>query len=51
MRVLFETGRRIIVQHVHWWRFANGKVVEYRAVRDDLEMLQQLDVIPMLRNS
>lgn len=45
------TGGRIAVQHVHWWRFANGKTVEYRAVRDDLGMLQQLDVVPMLRNS
>ncbi|MBA3474149.1 MAG: ester cyclase [Rubrobacter sp.] len=45
------TGRRIAVQHVYWWRFANGKVVEYWAVRDDLGMLQQLGVVPMLRNS
>ncbi len=45
------TGRRITVQHVHWWRFADGKVLEYRAVRDDLGMLQQLGVVPMLRNS
>jgi hypothetical protein len=36
---------------MHWWRFADGKVVEYRAVRDDLGMLQQLGVVSMLRNS
>jgi predicted ester cyclase len=33
------TGRRIVVQHVHWWRFANGKTVEYRVGSDDLGML------------
>ena len=43
-------GKRIAVQQVHWWRFANGKTVEDRAVRDNLRMLQQRDVVPMLRN-
>ena len=44
------TGRRIAVQYVHWCRFANGKVMKYRAVRYYLGMLQQLDVVPVLRN-
>lgn len=48
---ILPIGKRIAVQHVYWWRFANGKTVEYRAARDDLGMLQQLDVVPMLRNS
>jgi steroid delta-isomerase-like uncharacterized protein len=40
------TGRRFEQQQIHIFRFANGKTVEHRAVRDDLGMLQQLGVIP-----
>ena len=40
------TGRRFEQQQIHILRFADGKAVEHRAVRDDLGMLQQLGVIP-----
>jgi predicted ester cyclase len=43
-------GKRIAVQHMHWCRFADGRIVEYRAVRDNLDMLQRLGVVPMLRD-
>jgi ketosteroid isomerase-like protein len=29
------TGKRFSVDHVHWFRLADGKVVEYWNVRDD----------------
>jgi steroid delta-isomerase-like uncharacterized protein len=40
------TGRPVRQNQIHILRFANGKVVEHRAVRDDLAMLQQLGVVP-----
>ena len=40
------TGRRVEQQQIHIFRFADGKTVEHRAVRDDLGMLQQLGVVP-----
>ncbi len=40
------TGRRCMQAQIHILRFVDGKVVEHRAVRDDLGMLQQLGVIP-----
>jgi steroid delta-isomerase-like uncharacterized protein len=42
------TGRRFAQEQIHIFRFADGKAVEHRAVRDDLAMLQQLGVIPSL---
>jgi predicted ester cyclase len=40
------TGRRVAVQHMHTYRFVDGLIVEHRAVRDDLGMLQQLGLVP-----
>jgi steroid delta-isomerase-like uncharacterized protein len=40
------TGRPVVQEQIHILRFAGGKIVEHRAVRDDLGMLQQLGVIP-----
>jgi predicted ester cyclase len=40
------TRRPVVQEQIHILRFANGKIVEHRAVRDDLGMLQQLGVIP-----
>ncbi len=41
------TGRRFSVDHVHWFRLADGKVAEMWAVRDDLTRLQQLGLMPV----
>ncbi len=40
------SGRRLRMDHVHWHRLANGKVVERWAVRDDLGAAQQLGLLP-----
>ncbi len=40
------TGKGFSVEHVHWHRLAEGKLVERWAVRDDLGVLRQLGVIP-----
>jgi predicted ester cyclase len=40
------TGRQVVQEQMHLIRFATGKAVEHRAVRDDLGLLRQLGVIP-----
>ncbi len=40
------TGKRFSVQHVHWFRLADGKVTEHWAVRDDMGQALQLGLIP-----
>jgi steroid delta-isomerase-like uncharacterized protein len=40
------TDRSVRVAQMHFIRFRDGKVVEHRAVRDDLGLMQQLGVIP-----
>ena len=39
------TGKRSTVEHVHWHRVVDGKLVERWAVRDDLGALIQLGII------
>jgi len=40
------TGRQVVQEQIHLLRFANGKGVEHRAVRDDLGLLRQMGAIP-----
>ena len=40
------TGMTCSVTQSHWFRVANGKVIEHWANRDDLAMAQQLGWIP-----
>jgi len=42
------TGKSYSVQQVHIFRIAGGKLVEHRAVRDDLALVQQLGALPQL---
>jgi predicted ester cyclase len=44
--VLPPSGRRFAHRQVHLGRVADGKVVEHRAIRDDLGLLQQLGYAP-----
>jgi steroid delta-isomerase-like uncharacterized protein len=39
------TGKQLTMDHVHWHRLANGKLVERWAVRDDLGAAQQLGLL------
>jgi predicted ester cyclase len=36
------TNKTMRVQHIHMFRFSNGKIVEHQATRDDVAMVQQL---------
>ena len=40
------TGKRFEVQHIHWYKVREGKIVEHRANRDDISMMRQLGLLP-----
>lgn len=40
------TNKQFSVQHIRMYRLQNGKIVERRAVRDDMGMYQQLGLVP-----
>ncbi|MGD0192250.1 MAG: ester cyclase [Rhizomicrobium sp.] len=40
------TGKHFEVQHIHWYTFASGLIVEHRANRDDIGMMVQLGLLP-----
>jgi predicted ester cyclase len=39
------TGKRFTILSIHFYRVADGEIVEHRAVRDDLGIMQQLGLI------
>ena len=41
-----EVGRRNEVAHIRWYTLRGGKIVQQWATRDDLGMMQQLDLSP-----
>ncbi|MGH9791005.1 MAG: ester cyclase [Candidatus Acidiferrales bacterium] len=40
------TGKRFEVQHIHWYKLRDGKIVEHFATRDDIGMMRQLGLLP-----
>jgi predicted ester cyclase len=40
------TGRPFTVEHIHWYKFREGQIVDHYATRDDLGMLKQLGLVP-----
>ncbi len=40
------TGKSFAVQHIHWFRLRDMKIIEHYAGRDDIEMMQQLGIAP-----
>jgi predicted ester cyclase len=40
------TQKHFEVQHIHWYKLRDGKIVEHTANRDDIGMLRQLGVLP-----
>ena len=42
------TGKSFVVQHIHWYRMKDGQIIDHKANRDDLGMLQQLGLLPAL---
>ena len=41
------TGKHFQVQHIHWYKVSDGKITGHSTSRDDLEMSQQLGVLPV----
>lgn len=40
------TGRRFSMAQIHIFRFANGRIAEHWATRDDLGMMRQIGAMP-----
>lgn len=40
------TGRHFQVQHIHWYRLRDGRIIDHFASRDDLGMGRQLGLLP-----
>jgi hypothetical protein len=36
------------VQHIHWYKLLDGKIVDHYATRDDIGMMQQLGLLPAI---
>ena len=43
------TGKTFQVEHIHWYTLKNGLIVDHRATRDDLGMMQQLGLLPEIK--
>jgi predicted ester cyclase len=40
------TGKRFKAQHIHWYTLKNDLIIDHRANRDDLGMMQHLGLLP-----
>lgn len=40
------TGNHFEVQHIHWYKIRDGKIIDHFTNRDDLGMTQQLGLLP-----
>jgi len=40
------THKRFEVEHIHWYKLRDGKIVDHYAVRNDLLMMKQLGLLP-----
>ncbi|MCA1604568.1 MAG: ester cyclase [Acidobacteria bacterium] len=40
------TQKRFEVQHIHWYKLRDEKIVEHYATRDDIGMMRQLGLLP-----
>ena len=43
------TGKGFKVQHIHWYTLKDGLIVEHRANRDDIGMMQELGLLPAVK--
>jgi steroid delta-isomerase-like uncharacterized protein len=39
------TGKHFVVQHIHWYKIRDGKIIDHYANRDDLGMTRQLGLL------
>jgi steroid delta-isomerase-like uncharacterized protein len=43
------SGNAFKVEHIHWYTLKDGLIVEHRACRDDIGMMQQLGLLPAVK--
>jgi predicted ester cyclase len=43
------TGKSFKVQHIHWYTLKDGLIVQHRANRDDVGMMQELGLLPAVK--
>jgi predicted ester cyclase len=46
LHIAAPTGKPVAVENIHIYRIENGLIAEHSAVRDDLGMMQQLNLLP-----
>ncbi len=46
---VLPTGNQFKVQHIHWFTLKDGLIMEHRANRDDVGMMQQLGLLPAVK--
>ena len=42
------TQKHFEVQHIHWFKMKDGKIADHYATRDDIGMMQQLGLLPLI---
>lgn len=42
------TGKRFVVENIHWYKLRDGAIVEHYAARDDIGMMRQLGLLPSI---
>ena len=40
------TGKHFTVEHIHWIKLRDGKIVQHTATRNDIDMMRQLGLLP-----
>ena len=40
------TNKHFSVEHIHWYRLHDGKIIEHTATRNDIGMMRQLGLLP-----
>ncbi len=43
------TGKVFKVQHIHWYTLKDGLIIEHRANRDDIGIMQELGLLPAVK--
>jgi predicted ester cyclase len=41
-----STHKHFEVQHIHWYKLRDGRIVDHYANRDDMDMMRQLGLLP-----
>ena len=45
------TKKHFVVDHIHWYKLKDDKIVDHWGARDDMEMMRQLGLLPPVAQS